>query len=111
MGLAEERERARSLATRIVSFAIGIVGIALMLFAFFLTYRGGVSMLFLSLILFVLGFGVAALGFFFQLVPMKLDELAAEKRAYDARVREREQQAAQERAAARAAAADGAESR
>ncbi len=86
--LAEERERARSLATRIVSLAIGFMGIVLMVFAFFLTYRGGAALLLLTILLFVLGAIVAAIGFFFQLVPFKLDELAALKREHDAKRRD-----------------------
>lgn len=87
--LADERERARRIATTIVSLAIAIVGLTLIVFAFFLTYRGGAGFLFLSLIVFVLGAGLAALGFFFQLVPFRLAELAEEKRDYDRRTRGR----------------------
>lgn len=81
--LAERRDRARRLATTIVSIAIGVLGVTLLLFAFFLTYRGGPAFLFLSIILFVAGAGLALLGFFFQLVPFRVAQLAEEKREYD----------------------------
>ncbi len=90
MALAQDRQRARSLATRIVSAAIGLVGVVLILFAFFLTFTGGVALLFLSIILFVMGALIAGLGFFFQLVPLRVDALAREKREYDQRAREAE---------------------
>ena len=83
--LAERRERARNLATRIVSGAIMLAGATLVVFAFFLTFYGGASYLFLSVLLGAAGIGLGLLGFFFQLVPMRLDELAAQKRDHDAR--------------------------
>lgn len=90
MALPSERERARQLATRIVSLAIGIVGVTLVFFAVFLVVRGGLPLVFLALIVGVIGVGLAALGFFFQLVPFRLQELAEEKRDYDRRVRDGE---------------------
>lgn len=87
MTLLEERERARGLATRIVSVAIGAAGLALVAFAIALLVRGGVEFLFLSLVLFLVGGATALLGFFFQLVPLRLAELEEEKRAYDQRRR------------------------
>lgn len=89
VSLADERERARSLATRLVAFSIGIVGVVLVVFAFFLTFYGGAGMLFLSAILFVVGAVIAALGFFFQLVPLRLDELAQKKRELEVQTREK----------------------
>jgi fatty acid desaturase len=88
MALAEERERARSLATRIVSFAIGLVGLVLIAFAVVLVIQGGGGLLLLAILLFFAGIFIAAIGFFFQLVPFRLDELAGMKREYDARVRD-----------------------
>jgi fatty acid desaturase len=88
VALPSERERARRLATTIVSVAIGIVGVTLVLLAIFLVVRGGLGFVFLALILLLVGGGLALLGFFFQLVPMRLQELEDEKRAYDQRVRE-----------------------
>ena len=89
MALAEERERARRLATTIVSAAIAVVGLTLVLAAILLVIRGGLGFVFLAVLLFAAGAILAALGFFFQLVPFRLAELEAEKRAYDARERER----------------------
>ena len=81
----EERERARRLATTVVSGAIAIVGLTLVAFAILLVVRGGFAFLFLALLVFVIGALLSALGFFFQLVPFKLAELEQEKREYDAR--------------------------
>jgi fatty acid desaturase len=88
MTLAEERDRARRVATNVVSLAIGIAGLTLVVFAVFLVVRGGLGLLFLAIILFVIGVALAAVGFFFQLVPFRLQELEEEKRAYDRRARE-----------------------
>lgn len=88
MTLADERERARQMATRIVSFAIGVLGVTLVLMSVILVWRGGLHLLFLAAIVFVLGAALSLVGFFFQLVPFRLDELAAEKRDYDRRTRE-----------------------
>lgn len=85
--MAGDRERARTLATSIVSWAIGIAGVTLVVFAVFLVIRGGLPLVFLALLVGALGAGLAALGFFFQLVPIRIDELAEEKREYDRRVR------------------------
>jgi fatty acid desaturase len=86
--LAEERERARRLATTIVSAAIALLGVMLAVFAFFLVFRGGLGFLFLAILLFALGAFLALLGFFFQLVPFRLQELADQKRERDRRARE-----------------------
>lgn len=90
--LPADRERARRLATTIVAVAIGVAGLTLVLFAILLLVRGGLGFLFLALLLFVVGAALAGLGFFFQLVPFRLQELADEKRAYDQRQRERERE-------------------
>ena len=89
MTLPADRERARRVATSIVSVAIAIVGVTLVVFAILLLVRGGAGFIFLALLLGLVGAALAALGFFFQLVPFRLHELAEEKRAYDKRVRER----------------------
>ena len=88
--LPADRERARSLATSIVAVAIGVAGLTLVTFAVLLVVRGGLGFLFLGILLFLLGAALAAVGFFFQLVPFRLQELADEKRAYDQRARERD---------------------
>lgn len=88
MSNLERRERARHLATTIVSGAIAIVGLTLVVFAILLVVRGGAGYVFLALVLFLIGAVLSALGFFFQLVPFRLAELQDEKRAYDARVRD-----------------------
>lgn len=85
----QERERARRLATSIVALALGLAGVVLVVLAIVLVVRGGASLIFLALIVALLGLGLGAAGFFFQLVPLRIDELAAEKREYDARQRER----------------------
>lgn len=85
--MAEERARARRIATNIVALAIGVVGLCLLVLAVVLPLRGGAGFLFLSVILGALGLALAGIGFFFQLVPMKLDELAQLKRDHDARTR------------------------
>lgn len=87
--LAEERERARRVATTIVSAAIGIAGVMLVILAVALVVRGGAAMIFLSLVIGVLGVGLAGLGFFFQLVPFRLAALEQDKRDYDERSRAR----------------------
>lgn len=87
--LAQERERARRVATGIVSAAIGIAGVMLVVLAIALVVRGGAALLFLSLVIGILGAGLALLGFFFQLVPFRLAELEQEKREYDQRSRAR----------------------
>ena len=86
MTLPADRERARRVATSIVAVAIAVAGLTLVIFAILLLIRGGLGFLFLALLLMVVGGGLAALGFFFQLVPFRLAELREEKRAYDARV-------------------------
>lgn len=85
--LEETRERSRRYATSIVSFAIMMVGVAFVVFALFLTIRGGLALVFLAMLLG--GIGLAALlgGFFFHLVPSRLEALAEEKREYDRRQR------------------------
>lgn len=90
--LAQERERARRLATVVVSWAIGVMGVTLAAFAVALTVLGGAGFLFLTLILFAFGALLALLGFFFQLVPLKLQELAEGKRETD-RLRREEREA------------------
>jgi hypothetical protein len=86
--LAEERERARRVATGIVSAAIGIVGLTLVILAIILVVRGGLGFVFLAILLLAIGGALALLGFFFQLVPFRLQELADEKRDYDQRQRQ-----------------------
>lgn len=86
--LAQERERARNLATRIVAGAILVLAVTLLVFAFFLTFYGGAGYLFLSVLLGLAGVGLGFVGFFFQLVPLRLQELADQKREHDARTRE-----------------------
>lgn len=86
--LSERRERARRLATSIVSAAIALVGVMLVVFAVVLVVRGGPAFLFLALLLFLVGAVLAGLGFFFQLVPFRLQELAAQKRERDQILRE-----------------------
>jgi len=85
MGLAEDRARARGLATRIVAWALAIVGITFVVLGVVLTVRGGVVFLFVSLLLGIFGLALAGVGFFFQLVPFRLEELAREHRDYDVR--------------------------
>lgn len=87
MSLEADRDRARRVATTIVSVAIGIVGLTLVALSVLLLVKGGGQLLFLSIILFVLGAGLSALGFFFQLVPFRVQELAEQKRDYDRRTR------------------------
>lgn len=87
--LMQERERARRLATNIVALALGLTGVTLLVLAVVLVVRGGAALLFLSLIVGLLGLGLAAAGFFFQLVPLRVDALAQEKRDHDLRQRER----------------------
>lgn len=87
MTLPQDRERARRIATNIVAVAIAIVGLTLLVFSIVLVLRGGMGFLFLGIVLFLLGAALAALGFFFQLVPFRLQELADDKRAYDQRER------------------------
>lgn len=84
----EEQEKARRLATVVVSIAIGLAGVTLAVFAVVLTAKGGLGFLFLSVILFALGAALALIGFFFQLVPVKLEELAEQTRDYDKRQRD-----------------------
>lgn len=85
--LPEDREQARRIATNVVAIAIAIVGLTLLVFSVVLVLRGGMGFLFLGIVLFLLGAALAALGFFFQLVPFRLQELADEKRAHDQRER------------------------
>lgn len=89
MTLPEDREQARRIATNVVAVAIAIVGLTLLVFSVVLVLRGGMGFLFLGIVLFLLGAALAALGFFFQLVPFRLQELADEKRAFDERERAR----------------------
>lgn len=85
--MMQERERARRLATTIVSLALALAGLMLVALAIVLAIQGGAGLVFLALVLGVLGAGLAAGGFFFQLVPLRVDELAQEKREYDQRMR------------------------
>lgn len=87
MTVPSDRERARRLATSIVSLAIGIAGLTLVGFAIVLPIRGGLPLIFLAIIVGAVGAALAILGFFFQLVPFRLQELADEKRDYDRRVK------------------------
>lgn len=87
MTLPEERERARRLATTIVAAAIGLAAFTLVVLAVLLVVRGGLGFLFLSLLLVAIAAVLGLVGFFFQLVPFRLHELAEEKRAYDQRER------------------------
>ena len=86
--LAADRDRARRLATTIVSLAIAIAGLVLVVFAVLLVVRGGLGFVFLALLILLVGGALAALGFFFQLVPFRLAELEAEKREHDRKLRE-----------------------
>ena len=90
--LEEQRDRSRGLATSIVAFAIMAIGLAFLIMAVLLPLRGGLGLLFVGIVLG--GLGAAALlgGFFFHLVPSRLEALEEEKRAYDARVREEERE-------------------
>lgn len=83
----QERERARRLATSIVALALGLAGLTLVVLAIVVLVRGGVALVLLALVVGLLGIGLGAAGFFFQLVPLRVDELAQEKRDYDARQR------------------------
>lgn len=84
-----ERERNRNLATTLVSLAIGVMGIAFLGFAAALTFRGGgFGGVLIGLFVGFVGLAILASGFFFQLVPLRVDALAEEKREYDVRVRE-----------------------
>ena len=82
--MLQERERARRIATNIVALAMGLVGLTLVVLAIYLVFQGG-GLVLLAIVVGVLGLALAAGGFFFQLVPLRVDELADEKRAYDAR--------------------------
>lgn len=84
-----ERERARRLATGIVATALAIVGLTLVVLAVVMVVRGGAALILLSIVVGIIGIVLCAAGFFFQLVPFRLDELAAGKRDYDRRTRER----------------------
>lgn len=88
MVLPEDRERARRLATTVVAFAIGVAALTLATFAVLLVVRGGLGLIFLAILLLALAGLLGFVGFFFQLVPFRLDELAAEKRAFDERSRD-----------------------
>lgn len=88
VSLPSERERARQLATNIVSVAIGVAGLTLVFGAIFLVIRGGLPLIFLAILVGGIGAALAILGFFFQLVPFRLQELADEKRDFDERVRD-----------------------
>jgi len=85
-----DRERARRVATTIVSLAMGLVGLTLLVLAVVLVLRGGAGLIVLAIVVGILGLLLAAAGFFFQLVPIRLDELAAQKRDHDRRTREPE---------------------
>lgn len=85
--MAEERERARRIATNIVALAMGLAGLTLLGLAIALAIQGGGGLIFLAIIVGVAGLALAAAGFFFQLVPLRVDELAQEKRDYDRRQR------------------------
>jgi len=87
--LLRERERARRLATTIVAAALGIAGVLLLVLAVVMVVRGGAALILLSVVVGTIGLLLAGAGFFFQLVPFRLDELAAQKRDYDRRERER----------------------
>ena len=80
-----ERERARRLATTIVAIAMGIAGLMLIGLAIALAVKGGGGLFFLALLIGAFGLALGAAGFFFQLVPLRVDELAEEKRDYDRR--------------------------
>ncbi len=85
--LEEQRERSRSVATSIVSIAIMLLGAAFLLLAVFLPLRGGLGFLFVSILLGGIGAVALAGGFFFHLVPSRLEALADEKREHDRRDR------------------------
>lgn len=80
-----DRERARRLATLVVSVAIGALGVTLVVFALFLFVQGGFGFFFLALLVGLAGAALALLGFFFQLVPFRLQELADLKHERDLR--------------------------
>ena len=83
--MMQQREKARRIATNIVALAMGLAGLTLLALAVALAIKGGGGLLFLAMIVGVFGIALAAAGFFFQLVPLRVDELAEEKRAYDRR--------------------------
>lgn len=85
--LLERRDLARRYATSVVSIAIMAVGGAFVALAILLPLRGGAAMIFLSIILGLLGAAALAGGFFFHLVPSRIDALEEEKRAHDSRER------------------------
>lgn len=87
MTLQEEREKAHRVAATIVSAAIAILGVTLVVLAIFLVVKGGWGFLFVSILLFALGAALATVGFFFQLVPFRVAELAQMKRDHDQRER------------------------
>jgi uncharacterized membrane protein len=64
------------------------VGLTLVILAIILVVRGGLGFVFLAILLLAIGGALALLGFFFQLVPFRLQELADEKRDYDQRQRQ-----------------------
>ena len=85
--MLQQRERARRAATMIVALALGLAGLLLVVLAVVMALRGGAALLLLAVLVGILGLGLGAAGFFFQLVPLRVDELAEEKRAYDRRQR------------------------
>ena len=87
--LLREREKARRLATGIVATALAIAGLTLIVLAVAMVVRGGAALILLAVVIGLLGLALSTAGFFFQLVPFRLDELAREKREYDARTRGR----------------------
>lgn len=86
--MMQQREKARRVATNIVAIALALAGLTLITLAVALGIKGGGGLIFLALILGLMGLGLVAAGFFFQLVPLRVDELAQEKREYDLRIKD-----------------------
>lgn len=86
--MMQQREKARRIATNIVAVAMGLAGLTLLVLAVVLGMKGGAGLVFLAILLGLMGVALMAGGFFFQLVPLRVDELAQEKRDYDRRARE-----------------------
>lgn len=82
-----QRERARRLATQVVALALGLAGLMLLALAIVLAFQGRAGLFLLATVVGIAGIALAGIGFFFQLVPMRVDELAAQKREHDARER------------------------
>jgi hypothetical protein len=88
--LYEERERARKLATSIVSWAIMGVGVAFLVMAVVVGLQRDAGLTALALVLGFIGLVTMIGGFFFHLIPSRVDALEEGKREYAARQREAE---------------------